>query len=135
MGEVFELSTNSSDPPLELRIDQKIFAIKLEMRYINENYRGMPLFKDGDLEVCATKYDPEPFAWVHRALLAMYISKLCRKVVYNDATNHCYKFLLLQILKDHDISKEQFLELLYQIYEHDVQSLQIWKIFQLPLQN
>ena len=36
MGEVFELSTNSSDPPLELRIDQKIFAIKLEMRYINE---------------------------------------------------------------------------------------------------
>nr|CAD2190270.1 unnamed protein product [Meloidogyne enterolobii] len=34
MGEVFELSTNNFDPPLELRIDQKIFAIKLEMRYI-----------------------------------------------------------------------------------------------------
>nr|CAD2199825.1 unnamed protein product [Meloidogyne enterolobii] len=53
MGEVFELSTNNFDPPLELRIDQKIFAIKLEMRYINECYREMPLFKDGELEVFA----------------------------------------------------------------------------------
>nr|CAD2206403.1 unnamed protein product [Meloidogyne enterolobii] len=46
------------------------------MRYINENYRGMPLFKDGDLEVCATKYDQEPFAWVHLALLVFYTRKL-----------------------------------------------------------
>ncbi|CAK5098015.1 unnamed protein product [Meloidogyne enterolobii] len=75
MGEVFELSTNSSDPPLELRIDQKIFAIKLEMRYINKCYREMLLFKDGDLEVFATKYDPEPFAWIHRALLVLYTQK------------------------------------------------------------
>ena len=36
----------------------------------------MPLFKDGDLEVCATKYDQEPFAWVHLALLVFYTRKL-----------------------------------------------------------
>jgi len=47
----------------------------------------MPLFKDGDLEVFATKYDPEPFAWVHRALLAMYISKLCRYFMLNFFSN------------------------------------------------
>ncbi|CAK5082403.1 unnamed protein product [Meloidogyne enterolobii] len=109
MGEVFELSTNSSDPPLELRIDQKIFAIKLEMRYINEYYREMPLFKDGDLEVFATKYDPEPFAWVHRALLALYTPRL---VLSDDGTVLNNRI----VLKDHDITKEQFNELLYQIY-------------------
>uniref|UniRef100_A0A915MVI4 Uncharacterized protein n=1 Tax=Meloidogyne javanica TaxID=6303 RepID=A0A915MVI4_MELJA len=92
MGEVFELSTNSSDPPLELRIDQKIFAIKLEMRYINECYSEMPLFKDGDLEVFATKYDHEPFAW---------------KVLSDDGTLLNNRI----VLKDHDITKEQFLEL------------------------
>jgi hypothetical protein len=36
----------------------------------------MPLFNDGDLEVFATHYDPEPFAYVYRALLALYTPKL-----------------------------------------------------------
>uniref|UniRef100_A0A914LIM6 BTB domain-containing protein n=1 Tax=Meloidogyne incognita TaxID=6306 RepID=A0A914LIM6_MELIC len=82
MGEVFELPTNSSDPPLELIIDQKIFAIKLEMRYINEVriIARCLCSRDGDLEVFATKYDPEPFAWIHRALLAHYTPKLPSKI-------------------------------------------------------
>uniref|UniRef100_A0A1I8BZR1 Mediator of RNA polymerase II transcription subunit 20 n=1 Tax=Meloidogyne hapla TaxID=6305 RepID=A0A1I8BZR1_MELHA len=53
MGEVFELSTNNSDPLLELRIEPKTFDIKLEMRYINEVLCEMPLFKD--LAVFATQ--------------------------------------------------------------------------------
>ncbi|KAL7079401.1 hypothetical protein ACQ4LE_001071, partial [Meloidogyne hapla] len=109
MGEVFELTTNNSDPPLELRIEPKIFAIKLEMRYINEYYCEMPLFKDGDLAVFATKYDPEPFAFVYRALLALYTPKL---VLSDDGTLHGNRI----VLNDYNITKEQFIELLYQIY-------------------
>uniref|UniRef100_A0A915LUJ4 BTB domain-containing protein n=1 Tax=Meloidogyne javanica TaxID=6303 RepID=A0A915LUJ4_MELJA len=106
------------------------------MRYINENYRGMPLFKDGDLEVCATKYDQEPFAWVHLALLsgANPVKEFLRipfTDIFADFCKTC-GFLKLRttfalsddgtllnnriVLKDHDITKEQFLELLYQIY-------------------
>uniref|UniRef100_A0A915P2G1 Uncharacterized protein n=1 Tax=Meloidogyne floridensis TaxID=298350 RepID=A0A915P2G1_9BILA len=111
----------------------------------------MPLFKDGDLEVCATKYDQEPFAWVHLALLVFYTRKLgifCftdksganpvkefLRIPFTDIFADFCKtcgFLKLRttfalsddgtllnnriVLKDHDITKEQFLELLYQIY-------------------